>query len=195
MTVYIVEDNWTVDQECHDTRNDFFASLEDALKFAELRRNTKDYMSDNYVRILEMYPEYNYTNCLYEFYPENPCEDMEDYWQSEEPEDMFDPWEDHYYAQYAAFLEEESMLEIECKEWLSQNHNLPWECETMAHFVELYNNWGWRFGHPIYQTSGHKFRAFKWHISNDRASTKLLKAYYLQLSRLYGEAFVDSFIK
>lgn len=196
MTIYIVEDNWKMDEEAHDTRNDFFASLDEALKFAELNRNTKDYYSDSYIRILEVYPEYNYVECLYEFYPEIPYEISDDYWYPEEPEDIFDPWEDYYYAQYAASMDEESVLEAECEEWLKENHNLPWECDRMAEFVGMYNQWGYnKFGYALYQSPSHKFRAFKWHIDNDRESTKILKVFYQRLSRLYGEEFVDSFIK
>lgn len=133
MTFYIVEDNWKMDEEAHDTRNDFFASLDEALKFAELNRNVRDYFSDNHVRILEVYPEYNYVECLYDFYPEIPYETPDDYWYPEEPEVLFDPWDDYEYNQY---LEDQYYQEFE-DEWMRTNHNIPIDFNwiiTLKHF-------------------------------------------------------------
>lgn len=185
MTFYIVEENWKMDEEVHDTNNDFFTSLDGALKFAELNRNTKDYFSNSHVRILEVYPEYNYVECLYDFYPELPYEIPDDYWYQEEPEVLFDPWDDYEYNQY---LEEQYYQEFE-DEWMRTNHNVPIDFNwviTLKHFWKLYSDWGFKFRGS---TPLSKYNAFKWNKENraDKMDYSLLTSYN-RLIEFMGES-------
>lgn len=194
MDIYIVRHE-IYDCECHDTTDNYFTSLNEALDYAESHYTAKWDFEES-VGIYLLYPEYNYLELIYSYNPPsiNPYEDME--YEEEESEDWY---LDQYYITLDEIAAEDAReLELdteEINEWMHKDYNLPWDYVTMANFLRYYNDWGWRFGHPVYQSSGHKFRAFKWHINNDRSSTQLLKALYLKLSREYGEAFVDSFIK
>lgn len=192
MDIYIVRHDIR-DCEHHDVYDNYFTSLRDALDYAEFNYKSQ-FEYDEFVGIYQLYPEYNYLELIYSYEP--PYYDpYAEYSQEDlEPEDEY--WYlDPFYMEMDKVAEEDN-LEAECEEWMTQNHNLPWECERMAEFVGMYNQWGYsKFGHAIYQSPSHKFRAFKWHINNDRESTRILKIFYQKLSKLYGEEFVDRFIK
>ena len=194
MTVYILEENYHEDCEMHDTYNHYFASLDDALQYAEEYKNTQPFSS---FRILELYPEYDYTETVYEYKPEN-VEYPYYYYEDEEPreyrpEDAWDALEhEHYLQSLQEKAEEKSIID----NWLKTNtSNLPWDYLNMAEFLKEYKEWCTSpFGHSKYCTPRAAFKAFLWHIQNDRKSTYHIKPLYNYLCNTYGEDFVRKFI-
>lgn len=195
MTVYILEENYHEDCEMHDTYNHYFASLDDALQYAEKYKNTQPFSSFS---ILELYPEYDYTETVYEYEPENK-EYPYDYSDDEESREYLpeDPWEAFEYEHYLEAMQEEMEEEPIIDEWLESNtSNLPWKYSEMTTFIAEYKKWCTSpfDGKPKYSTPLRAFKAFLWHIDNDRKSIRHIKPLFNLLRCLYGADFVCRFI-